>query len=274
MGTISENLVSIMERISKAARKAGRQPNEVQLITVTKTVDAKRVKEAVAAGARVFGENYVQEAQEKIPKVKDTATKWHFIGHLQKNKAKYAVELFDMIHTVDSLELAAELNKKAKKPLDVLIEVNIAREKTKAGVDAEGAVKLARSFPNLTNLRLKGLMTIPPFTETPEGSRPYFVTLRRLAERINKERIPGVSLKELSMGMSSDFEVAIEEGATMVRIGTAIFGEREAPSEPKKPEKKPEKKTEKKTEKKAGKKPEKKTVKKTEKKSAKKPSKS
>ncbi|MBI5468409.1 MAG: YggS family pyridoxal phosphate-dependent enzyme [Deltaproteobacteria bacterium] len=259
MGTISENLISVMERISKAARKAGRQPDEVQLIAVTKTVEAKKVKEAVSAGARVFGENYVQEAQEKISKVKDTATKWHFIGHLQKNKAKLALELFDVIQTVDSPELATELNKKAKKPVDVLIEVNIAREKTKTGVDSEGAVKLARAFPNLPNLRLRGLMTIPPFTETPEGSRPYFVTLRRLAERINKERIPGVFLKDLSMGMSADFDVAIEEGATMVRIGTAIFGEREAPE--KKPEKVPEKVPEKKYEKK----PEKKAEKKTEK---------
>ncbi|HXI09330.1 MAG TPA: YggS family pyridoxal phosphate-dependent enzyme [Thermodesulfobacteriota bacterium] len=229
MGTISENMVSVMGRISKAARKVGRQPDEVQLVAVTKTVETKRVKEAVQAGARVFGENYVQEAAEKIAKVKDAATRWHFIGHLQKNKAKLAVEMFDMIQTVDSPGLATELNKKAKKPLDVLIEVNLAREKTKTGVDAEGAVKLARAFKDFPNLRLKGLMTIPPVTETPEGSRPYFVALRRLAERINKERIPGVFLKELSMGMSNDFEVAIEEGATMVRVGTAIFGEREAP---------------------------------------------
>lgn len=228
MGTIYENLTSVMARINKAARKAGRQPDEVHLIAVTKTVELKKIKEAISAGARAFGENYVQEAQEKISRIKDAAAKWHFIGHLQKNKAKLAVELFDVIHTVDSLELASELNKKAKKPVDVLIEVNIAREKTKTGVDSEGAVKLARAFPNFPNLRLKGLMTIPPVTETPEGSRPYFVTLRRLAERINKERIPGVFLKELSMGMSNDYEVAVEEGATMVRVGTAIFGPREA----------------------------------------------
>lgn len=230
MGTISENLITVMDRINKAARKAGRQPNEVQLIAVTKTVEVKRIKEAIASGLRVFGENYVQEAQEKASKIKDGSARWHFIGHLQKNKAKLAVELFDVIHTVDSLELATELNKRAKEPVDVLIEVNIAREKTKTGVDSEGAVKLARAFANFPNLRLKGLMTIPPLTEDPEGSRPYFVTLRRLAERINKEHIPGVFLKELSMGMSSDFEVAIEEGATMIRVGTAIFGSREVPA--------------------------------------------
>lgn len=230
MGTISENLTDINDRISRAARKAGRRPDEVQLIAVTKTVEPKKIKEAVSAGIRVFGENYVKEAEEKISKIKDPSVRWHFIGHLQKNKAKLAAELFDVIHTIDSPELAVELNKKAHAPIDVLIEVNIAREKTKAGVDAEGAVKLSRAFPNLPNLRLKGLMTIPPFTEDAESSRPYFVALRRLAERINKERIPGVFLRELSMGMSNDFEVAVEEGATMIRVGTALFGPRGTPA--------------------------------------------
>ncbi len=225
-GTISENLSSVTDRITKAARKAGRDPEEVTLVVVTKGVEAKKIKEAISGGARVFGENYAQEAEEKILKIKDGTVKWHFIGHLQKNKAKLAVELFDCVQTVDSLELAVELNKRAKEPLDVLIEVNIAREKTKTGVDAEGAVELAREFRTLQNLKLKGLMTIPPFSESPEASRPYFVTLRRLAERINKERVPGVFLRDLSMGMSNDFEVAVEEGATMVRIGTAIFGPR------------------------------------------------
>lgn len=229
-GTISNNLLTIQERVKKAARKVGRDPGEVTIIAVTKQVELKKIKEAVSAGIRVFGENYVQEAEEKIEKVKDKAVKWHFIGHLQKNKAKIAVELFDVIHTIDSLELAQELNKKAKEPLEILIEVNIAKEKTKAGIDPEGAVKLAKAISGLPNLRLKGLMTIPPFFEQAEMSRPYFAMLRRLAERINKEKYPGVSMKDLSMGMSNDFEVAIEEGATMVRIGTAIFGLRkEAP---------------------------------------------
>lgn len=224
--SISENLIKIQDRIRKSARKAGREPSEVTLIAVTKKVEPKKIKEAVANGVRVFGESYVQEAEEKIGKIKDHSIKWHFIGHLQKNKAKLAVELFDFIQTVDSPELAVELNKKAKEPINILIEVNLAREKTKTGVDAEGAVKLARAISELPNLRLKGLMTIPPFNEAPEASRPYFIALRRLAERINKEKFPGVSMKELSMGMSNDFEVAIEEGATMVRIGTAIFGAR------------------------------------------------
>ncbi|MBI5454318.1 MAG: YggS family pyridoxal phosphate-dependent enzyme [Deltaproteobacteria bacterium] len=225
-GTISENLAGVLEKIGKAARKAGRDPGEVTLLAVTKTVDIKRVKEAVSSGAKTLGENYVQEAGEKMEKIKDKAVRWHFIGHLQKNKVKLAVEMFDCIETVDSIELAHEINKRAKEPMDIFIEVNLAREKTKTGVDAEGAVKLARAASTLPNLRVKGLLTIPPLFDSPELSRPYFVALRRLAERINKERIPGVFLRDLSMGMSGDFEVAIEEGATIVRIGTAIFGPR------------------------------------------------
>ncbi|MBI5642691.1 MAG: YggS family pyridoxal phosphate-dependent enzyme [Deltaproteobacteria bacterium] len=229
-GTISENLINVFDRIRKAARKAGRDPMEVTLVAVTKTVDVKKIKEAISGGARVFGESYIQEAEEKIEKIKDKSVRWHFIGHLQKNKAKFAVDLFDVIESIDSLELAEVISKRAQEPVDIMLEVNLAKEKTKTGVDAEGAVKLARAISNLPNLRLKGLMTIPPFFEAPEMSRPYFVALRRLAERINKERIPGVFLKELSMGMSNDFEVAIEEGATIIRIGTAIFGTRkEAP---------------------------------------------
>lgn len=224
--SVSENLNSILDRIEKAARRAGRDPKEIALIAVTKKVEVKKIKEALSSGVRAFGENYVQEAQEKIKKIKDPSVKWHFIGHLQKNKAKFAVELFDMVHTVDSAELANELNKRASGPFDILLEVNLAREKTKNGVDAEGAIKLARHISGLEKLRLRGLMAIPPFFEDQEHSRPYFITLRRLAERINKERLPGVYLRELSMGMSNDFEVAVEEGATMVRIGTALFGER------------------------------------------------
>lgn len=221
--------MSVMERVGKAARKAGRDPGEVTVIAVTKMVEVKKIKEAFACGIRAFGENYVQEAQEKVPKIKDKSVKWHYIGHLQKNKVKFAVELFEMIHTVDSLDLAEEINKKAKeKPMPVLLEVNLAREKTKTGIDPAGAIKLAKAISGMENLKLKGLMAIPPFSEHPEDSRPYFIALRRLAERINKERFPGVFLKELSMGMSSDFEVAVEEGATFVRIGTAIFGPREA----------------------------------------------
>ncbi len=225
--TIAENLDIVLQRIERATRKAGRDPAEIKLVAATKTVDPRRIKEAIHSGIRLCGENYIQEAQEKIEKLKKTPLVWHFIGHLQKNKAKFAVELFDMIETVDSIELARALSKRTTRPLDVLIEVNLAGEKSKHGVTAKKAIKLAKDISKIENIRLKGLMTIPPFNESVELSRPYFMTLRRVAERINKANLPGVSMHELSMGMSHDFEVAIEEGATIVRIGSAIFGERE-----------------------------------------------
>lgn len=222
--SIAENILKVTERVRKAARKAGRDPSEVTIVAASKAVEPRKIREAVANGICVFGENYVQEATEKIEKIRDKSIRWHLIGNLQKNKAKFAVEFFDCIHTVDSIDLAKELDKRASEPVDVLIQVNISREKTKAGVDADGCLKLAKAVSALPKLRLKGLMTMPPFFEDPEMSRPYFVTLRRLAEHINKERLPGVWMRELSMGMSHDFETAIEEGATMIRIGTAIFG--------------------------------------------------
>jgi pyridoxal phosphate enzyme (YggS family) len=227
--TTPENLAHVTDRMKQAARRAGRNIDEITLIAVTKGVELKKIKEAIAAGVRVFGENYVQEAAEKIKKTKRHHLKWHFIGHLQKNKAKLALELFDMIQTVDSVGIAKELSKRAKNPIDVLIEVNLAGEKTKAGIGVKQVSGLVHEMAALKNLNVKGLIAIPPYYEDPEMSRPFFVTLRRLAERINRENIPGVYLNELSIGMSHDFDVAIEEGATMVRIGTAIFGERKAP---------------------------------------------
>ncbi|MBI5562305.1 MAG: YggS family pyridoxal phosphate-dependent enzyme [Deltaproteobacteria bacterium] len=224
--TISDNITDVMERIKRAARKAGRDPGEVTLVAVTKTVEIKKIKEAVSAGIRVFGENYVQEAGEKVKKIKDGSVKWHFIGHLQKNKAKTAVEIFDVIESVDTIELAVDLNKRAKEPVEVLLEVNIAKEKTKSGCAPDGVLKFAKAVAELPMLRLTGLMSIPPAGPDPEASRPYFITLRRMAERINKEQAPGVFLRNLSMGTSGDFEVAVEEGATIVRVGTAIFGPR------------------------------------------------
>ncbi len=226
--SIAENLIDVRKRLKRAARKAGRDTSEITLVAVTKTLDVKEVKEAIKEGLRVFGESYMQEAQEKINKIGDKQKKWHFIGHLQKNKAKFAVELFDCIHSVDTPGLAREINKRATRTIDVLIQVNISGEKTKHGATPEGAIEIARLMPGLKNLNFRGLMAIPPAVDVPERSRPYFVTLRRLAERINRERIPGVVVRDLSMGMSSDFDVAIEEGATMVRVGTAIFGAREA----------------------------------------------
>lgn len=225
---IPKNLAMVRERIERAAKHVGREPREITLVAVTKEVDIKKIKEAVRGGVKVFGENYVQDAREKIEKLPHSKElNLHFIGRLQKNKAKYAVELFDMIETVDSIELAKELSKRAKTKLDVLIQVNLSKEETKGGVTENETLNLARKIAMLPNLSLRGLMTIPPFFENPEMARPYFTALRRLAEKIRRENIPGVVMKELSMGMSNDFEVAIEEGATIIRVGTAIFGERE-----------------------------------------------
>jgi pyridoxal phosphate enzyme (YggS family) len=226
--SIADNLKTVQDRIAAAAKRASRDPSSVKLVVVTKTVDIGRIREAAAAGAAILGENRVQEAKEKIEKLGRVAS-WHLIGHLQTNKAKYAVRLFDVIHSVDNLELAHELDKQAakiNKKQDVLIEVSIAGEATKAGVATKDAAALVREAAKLGNISIKGLMTVPPFLDDPEAVRPYFRKLRDLAESIARENIPHVSMQELSMGMSGDFEVAVEEGATMVRVGTAIFGER------------------------------------------------
>jgi pyridoxal phosphate enzyme (YggS family) len=217
-----------MNRIAAAAERAGRDPSSVRLVTVTKTVDIERVREALASGATILGENRVQEAKEKIEQLGHPAG-WHLIGHLQTNKAKYAIKLFDLIHSVDNLELAAELDKQAAKigkVQDVLVEVSIAGEAAKAGVAPDDAVGLVKQAALLRNIRIKGLMTMPPYSDSAEDSRPYFGKLKELSTIIYRENIPGVSMAELSMGMSGDFEVAIEEGATLVRVGTAIFGTR------------------------------------------------
>lgn len=226
--SITDNFKTVMNRIASAAQRAGRDPASVRLVVVTKTVDVERIREAVAAGAVVLGENRVREAKEKIEKLGAIAI-WDLIGHLQTNKAKYAIKLFDLIHSVDNLELAKELDKQAAKigkVQKVLIEVNIAGEASKAGMAVKNSPALVREAAKLKNISIQGLMTIPPFSENPEDSRPYFCVLRELAESIAKENIPNAAMNELSMGMSGDFEVAIEEGATMVRVGAAIFGER------------------------------------------------
>ena len=226
--SITDNFKTVMNRIASAAKRAGRDPASVRLVVVTKTVDVERIREAVAAGAVVLGENRVREAKEKIEKLGAIAS-WDLIGHLQTNKAKYAVKLFGLIHSVDNLELAKELDKQAAKigkVQNVLIEVNIAGEASKAGMAVKNSPALVRDVAKLKNISIQGLMTIPPFSENPEDSRPYFRVLRELTESIAKENIPNAAMNELSMGMSGDFEVAIEEGATMVRVGAAIFGER------------------------------------------------
>jgi pyridoxal phosphate enzyme (YggS family) len=225
VSTIKENLLKVMERIEKAACRVGRDPNEIRLVAVSKTVETDRIKEAIEGGVTILGENYVQEAQKKIEEI-GRPVAWHFIGHLQSNKAKYAVRLFEMIHSLDSIPLAEELNRRVKQAdqmLKVLIEVNLSGEASKFGADEEKILNLAKKIHALGHLSLEGLMTMPPYFDSPAMSRPYYIRLRELKEKMEKE---GISMKDLSMGMSNDFEIAIEEGATYVRVGTAIFGPR------------------------------------------------
>ena len=227
--SIAENIARVHERIAAAARRAGRSPDEVTLMAVSKTVEPARIRGAYAAGIRVFGENRVQEFAEKAAALRDLeGAEWHLIGHLQSNKAGKAVELFGAVDSVDSAKLARKLDAAAQKDVPVLIEINIGGEEAKAGV-APGSrefEELLRAAPELKHVRIRGLMAIPPFTEDPEGARSYFRRMRELRDEIAGRKLPGVAMEVLSMGMSHDFEVAIEEGATCVRVGTAIFGER------------------------------------------------
>jgi PLP dependent protein len=225
MSQIKENLLRVMERIEKAAQRSKRDPSEIKLVAVSKTVEAARIKEAIEAGVSILGENYVQEAKKKIEEI-GRSVAWHFIGHLQLNKAKYVIHLFDMIHSLDNIPLAEELSRRAEQAdrmIKVLIEINLSGEATKFGTDEGEILNLVRRILQLSHLSLEGLMTMPPYFDSPEMSRPYYVKLRELKERLVREGIP---MKELSMGMSNDFEIAIEEGATYVRVGTAIFGPR------------------------------------------------
>jgi len=226
---VKERLDRIKKRITDAAIRCGRDPESVRLVAVSKTMDADRVAQAIDAGAAILGENYIQEARDKFNALYDRPVTWHFIGHLQSNKAKYAVRMFDLIHSVDSFKLAGALDKEARKNdkvQDILVQVNISREETKSGIEETEAVDLVTRVNGLKNVQIKGLMTMPPFFDQPEKARPYFRRLARLRERIISSGIPGAGMEELSMGMTGDFEVAIEEGATLVRIGTAIFGAR------------------------------------------------
>ncbi len=225
---IAENLEHIRDRIARAAGKAGRDPADVTLVAVSKTVGVEPIRKAIEAGVTTFGESYIQEARAKIPQIA-APVRWDFIGHLQRNKVRHAVGLFEMIHSVDSLPLAREINlaagKRGKKAR-VLIEANVSGETTKSGIDPEVTDSLLRELISLPHLSVEGLMTMPPYSDDPEHSRPHFRRLRHLKDALNERFRPVLHLKELSMGMSSDFAVAIEEGATIVRIGTAIFGER------------------------------------------------
>jgi len=226
MDQIRDRIEAVRIRIRKAAERCGRDPATVGLVAASKTKPVEMIREAVAGGVHLLGENYIQEAREKIRALSDGAVSWHLIGHLQTNKAKYAVRLFDLIHSVDTLKLAGELDKEARK-IDkiqpILIQVNIGEDPAKSGAAAQETQNLIREVSLLKNLSVRGMMTIPPFFDDPERVRPYFKALSDLRDRISGT-IAHVSLKELSMGMTGDFEVAIECGATLVRIGTAIFG--------------------------------------------------
>jgi PLP dependent protein len=230
--SIPENVARVRERIAAAARRAGRNPEEVTLMAVSKTFAAEQVREAYRVGLRVFGENRVQEFAGKLGALADLDdTEWHMIGHLQTNKASRAVELFTAIDSVDSLRLAEKLDSSAGqlgKKLPVLIEINVGGEAAKSGLSSESPEleKLLLAAPQLEHLEFRGLMTVPPFSDDPQQARPYFGKLRQLQEQILSRRLPKLSMEVLSMGMSHDFEIAIEEGSTCVRVGTAIFGER------------------------------------------------
>lgn len=225
---IRERLVRVRDQIARAAERAGRSAEDVTLIAVSKTFDPSTVQQAVDAGAHDLGENRVQEALTKVATVKGRI-RWHLIGHLQSNKARQAVETFDVIHVIDSSELAGRLDRIAGetgRTPEVLIQVDLAHEPTKSGADENELPAIVETLNASHNLKFRGLMTLPPFFDSPEQSRPYFQRLRQISEDLNHGRTPEQKLTRLSMGMSHDFEVAIEEGATMVRVGTAIFGTR------------------------------------------------
>jgi len=231
--SIAENIARTRQRIEAAARRSDRSSDEITLMAVSKTFPPERIREAYAAGLRVFGENRVQEFAGKAAALRDLPdVEWHLIGHLQTNKAVKAAELFGAVDSVDSVRMAEKLNASAQgagKTLSVLIEINVGGEQAKSGVapDSSELEQILRQAPQWPNLTIRGLMTVPPYTEDPEGSRSYFRQLRQIRDGIAARGLPQVSASVLSMGMSHDFEVAIEEGATCVRVGTAIFGERE-----------------------------------------------
>jgi len=226
---IATNLNRIRSEIAAACRRYGRDPLTVRLLAVSKTHPAEAVQEAFAAGQLLFGENYVQEFLAKAEAVK-APVQWHFIGHLQSNKVKYLPEKVSLIHSVDRLSLAEEISLQWGKrgmTADILVEVNLGVEASKSGVNETELEPLLRQLATLPHLAVRGLMTIPPWLDDPEAVRPYFRRLYELARQVDTLALPGVTMHELSMGMSHDFAVAIEEGATLVRIGTAIFGQRE-----------------------------------------------
>jgi len=226
--SIQENLTAINFRILQACQRSDRDPSEVRLVAVSKTKPATMIEEAAAAGQQLFGESYVQEFSAKFDQL-GTTLDWHFIGSLQTNKVKYLRGKVNLIHSVDRLSLAKEINRqwaKTDQVVNILIQLNLGAESTKSGAGEAELEQLLRQVAQLPNLRICGLMALPPFLDDPEEVRPYFRRLRQLAGIMRAHQIPGIELQELSMGMSHDFEVAIEEGATLVRVGSAIFGSR------------------------------------------------
>ncbi len=230
MSDIKANLDRILSEIYQTAASCDRDPESVLLIGVSKRKATQTVTEGIRAGIQNLGENYIQEAVEKIDSIGQDKAIWHFIGHLQSNKAKFAVRYFDYIHTVDKVKLAREINKQAKKiskVQKVLLQVNIGDEDTKSGAGIDDAVEIAKGISEFDNLSLRGLMCMPPYFADSEHARVYFKHLVAIKNQINSAGIPNISMEHLSMGMSNDFKVAIEEGATMVRVGTSIFGRRD-----------------------------------------------
>ena len=228
MVDVAGNYRKIIDHVFEAAAKAGRDGTKIKLLAAAKSQSIDALRTAVAAGVTLVGENYVQEAKEKRQQIKATV-EWHMIGHLQRNKTKAAVAVFDVIQSLDNVALARELDKegsKRGKPIRALVEVNLGGEESKTGIDRNGVAALLEEIAELSNLRIEGLMTVPPFQDDLEKVRPYFRDLRELREELNESRYLNVDLQELSMGMTHDYTVAIEEGATIVRIGTALFGPR------------------------------------------------
>ncbi|MGB7062808.1 MAG: YggS family pyridoxal phosphate-dependent enzyme [Candidatus Zixiibacteriota bacterium] len=228
MSRIEENVKSVWSRIDKAAQASGREGEKIELVAVSKTVEPERINEAIRCGIEIIGENRIQEAEGKFKEITEPVKK-HLVGHLQTNKAKKAVELFDFIQSVDNERIAKEISRRALdkgKVMEVLVEVNTSAEETKFGIEPDQALPLIETISRLEGIKIKGLMTIGLFSDNPEDTRPCFKRLKTFFEEIKSANVPGVEMKYLSMGMTSDFEVAIEEGSNMVRVGTGIFGAR------------------------------------------------
>ena len=227
--SIADNVRRVRTRMQQAAERAGRDPMSVRLVAASKTVDAARIRAAISAGVTILGENYLQETRQKLGQLGRADVEWHLIGPLQRNKVRYVFDLFDMMHSLDRLELAEEINRRAERlgrQLPVLLEVNVGGEASKSGWTPSDLLNDIRQLAALPHIQVRGLMTMPPPTPQPHEARPFFRQLRQLRDHLAQEGYDGMTFDELSMGMTADYEVAIEEGATLVRVGTAIFGPR------------------------------------------------